>query len=81
MSELQKLRDREIACVFQDPMPSLNPVFTVGQQICEPLMKHLGLGARAAMARAVDGLTAQGLDLGHHLRHVDVIFKRALGEV
>ena len=52
MSELQKLRGKEIACVFQDPMTSLNPVFTVGQQICEPLMKHLGLGAREAMKRA-----------------------------
>jgi len=52
MSELQKLRGKEIACVFQDPMTSLNPVFTVGQQICEPLTKHLGLGARAAMQRA-----------------------------
>jgi len=52
MSELQKLRGKEIACVFQDPMTSLNPVFTIGQQICEPLMKHLGLGARAAMKRA-----------------------------
>src|ERR1700709_2296560 len=44
MAELQRLRGKEIACVFQDPMTSLNPVFTVGQQICEPLMKHLGLG-------------------------------------
>ncbi len=52
MRELQKLRGREIACVFQDPMTSLNPVFTVGQQLCEPLVKHLGLGARAAMQRA-----------------------------
>jgi peptide/nickel transport system ATP-binding protein len=52
MSELQTLRGKEIACVFQDPMTSLNPVFTVGQQICEPLVKHLGLGAREAMQRA-----------------------------
>jgi len=52
MSELQKLRGKEIACVFQDPMTSLNPVFTVGQQICEPLTKHLGMGAREAMKRA-----------------------------
>ena len=52
MSELQKLRGREIACVFQDPMTSLNPVFTCGQQICEPLVKHLGLNARDAMRRA-----------------------------
>ncbi len=50
--ELQKLRGREIACVFQDPMSSLNPVLTVGRQICEPLTKHLALSARAAMTRA-----------------------------
>ena len=42
--ELQRIRGKEIACVFQDPMSSLNPVFTVGQQIVEPLVKHLGLG-------------------------------------
>jgi peptide/nickel transport system ATP-binding protein len=50
--ELQGLRGREIACVFQDPMSSLNPVFTVGQQVSEPLVKHLGMGRREAMARA-----------------------------
>ncbi|MES2991085.1 MAG: dipeptide ABC transporter ATP-binding protein [Pseudomonadota bacterium] len=61
MSELQKLRGREIACVFQDPMTSLNPVFTVGQQICEPLMKHLGLNARDAMKRAEALLTEVGM--------------------
>jgi len=61
LSELQKLRGREIACVFQDPMTSLNPVFTVGDQICEPLMKHLGLGARAAMARAEALLAEVGM--------------------
>ena len=61
MSELQKLRGREIACVFQDPMTSLNPVFSVGQQICEPLMKHLGLGAKQAMARAEALLVEVGM--------------------
>jgi len=61
MSELQKLRGREIACVFQDPMTSLNPVFTVGQQICEPLMKHLGLNARDAMKRAEALLVEVGM--------------------
>jgi peptide/nickel transport system ATP-binding protein len=61
MSELQKLRGKEIACVFQDPMTSLNPVFTVGQQICEPLMKHLGLNARDAMKRAEALLTEVGM--------------------
>ncbi len=61
MRELQKLRGREIACVFQDPMTSLNPVFTVGQQVCEPLVKHLGLSARAAMQRAEALLTEVGM--------------------
>ena len=52
MAELQKLRGREIACVFQDPMTSLNPVFTVGDQLIEPLVKHLRLSGKAALARA-----------------------------
>ena len=61
MGELQKLRGREIACVFQDPMSSLNPVFTVGQQIVEPLIKHLGMGKRAAMERAEALLAEVGM--------------------
>ena len=61
IGELQKLRGREIACVFQDPMTSLNPVFTCGQQICEPLMKHLGLNAREAMKRAEALLVEVGM--------------------
>jgi peptide/nickel transport system ATP-binding protein len=59
--QLQKLRGKEIACVFQDPMSSLNPVFTVGQQISEPLMKHMGLGRRAAMQRAEALLAEVGM--------------------
>ena len=61
MAELQQLRGKEIACVFQDPMTSLNPVFSVGQQICEPLVKHLGLSARKAMARAEALLVEVGM--------------------
>ena len=49
---LQALRGKAIACVFQDPMSSLNPVFNVGQQLCEPLLKHMGLGRAAALQRA-----------------------------
>ncbi|WP_088280868.1 ABC transporter ATP-binding protein [Ideonella sp. A 288] len=52
LSELQALRGREIACVFQDPMTSLNPVFTIGAQLVEPLRRHLGLAGRAAMDKA-----------------------------
>mgnify|MGYP001268966792 CR=1 FL=1 len=58
MPELQAIRGREIACVFQDPMTSLNPVFTVGQQLTEPLVRHLGLRRRDALARA-EGLLAE----------------------
>ncbi len=61
LPELQRLRGREIACVFQDPMTSLNPVFTVGQQICEPLIKHLGLSSREAWKRAEALLIEVGL--------------------
>jgi peptide/nickel transport system ATP-binding protein len=58
---LRALRGREIACVFQDPMGSLNPVLRVGQQVCEPLMLHLGLSRRAALARALDLFIEVGL--------------------
>ena len=61
LPELQTLRGKEIACVFQDPMTSLNPVFTVGQQICEPLIKHLGLTKRQAWERAEALLNEVGM--------------------
>ncbi len=61
LADLQTLRGRQIACVFQDPMTSLNPVFSVGQQICEPLMKHLGMSAKQAMARAEALLAEVGM--------------------
>jgi peptide/nickel transport system ATP-binding protein len=58
LGELQALRGREIACVFQDPMSSLNPVFSIGQQLTEPLIRHLGMGRRAALEKA-EGLLAE----------------------
>jgi peptide/nickel transport system ATP-binding protein len=61
LAELQSLRGKEIACVFQDPMTSLNPVFSVGQQLCEPLIRHLGLSARQAMDKAEALLAEVGL--------------------
>jgi len=61
LPQLQALRGREIACVFQDPMTSLNPVFTVGQQVTEPLMRHLGLGRRLALARAEELMAEVGI--------------------
>ena len=61
LRDLQALRGKEIACVFQDPMSSLNPVFTVGQQLCEPLAKHLGLSRGAALKRAEELLGEVGI--------------------
>jgi len=61
MSELQTLRGKEIACVFQDPMSSLNPVFDIGKQVCEPLMKHMGLSRGAALKRAEELLGEVGI--------------------
>ena len=60
-AELQKLRGSEIAMIFQEPMTSLNPVFTVGFQIGEVLRKHLGLGGAAVRKRAVELLTEVGI--------------------
>ena len=60
-AELQALRGKDIACVFQDPMSSLNPVFSVGRQICEPLRRHLGLSTRQALARAEELLAEVGM--------------------
>ena len=61
LAQLQHLRGKEIACVFQDPMQSLNPVFTVGAQLCEPLIKHMKLSRRAALERAEQCLIEVGM--------------------
>ncbi len=58
---LQALRGRDIGFVFQDPMTSLNPVFTVGFQIMEPLRKHMGMNKAAARKRAVELLELVGI--------------------
>ena len=61
LPELQAMRGKDIACVFQDPMSSLNPVFNVGQQLCEPLVRHLGLSGKQALARAEELLGEVGI--------------------
>jgi oligopeptide transport system ATP-binding protein len=59
--KMRQVRGGKIGFVFQDPMTSLNPVFNVGFQIMEPLRKHMGLGRRAARARACDLLELVGI--------------------
>ena len=54
--EMQSIRAKEIAIIFQEPMTSLNPVFTVGEQIAESLRLHEGLSRKDAMDRAVEML-------------------------
>ena len=55
-NRMRKIRGKEISMIFQEPMTSLNPVFTVGEQIAEAIRLHEGLGRREAMAKTVDML-------------------------
>ena len=54
--QMREIRGRDISMIFQEPMTSLNPVYTVGEQIAEVIRLHEGLGRRAAMDRTVEML-------------------------
>jgi oligopeptide/dipeptide ABC transporter ATP-binding protein len=56
-AEMRKIRGHDIAMIFQDPMTSLNPVLTVGEQIAEATRLHLGLSKKDAFDKAIDMLT------------------------
>lgn len=60
-SEMQNIRGSQVAMVFQDPMTSLNPVLTIGHQLREPLMLHLGLDIEEANLRVVELLQLVGI--------------------
>lgn len=53
-SAMERVRGRDIGMIFQEPMTSLNPVIRVGEQVAEPLMRHLRLPKKAALAEAVE---------------------------
>ena len=53
-TEMRAIRGREIGMIFQEPMTSLNPVFTIGRQLMEGLRLHMGLSKAAARSRAID---------------------------
>ncbi len=59
--EMRKIRGNRISMIFQEPMTSLNPVFTVGHQIEESLILHKGLDKKAARARAIALLEMVGI--------------------
>jgi oligopeptide/dipeptide ABC transporter ATP-binding protein len=59
--DMRKVRGNDIAMIFQEPMTSLNPVFTVGDQISESLRYHRGLKKKEAMMKSVDFLRLVGI--------------------
>src|SRR5687768_9808677 len=66
--QMRRVRGREIAMIFQEPMTSLNPVLTIGRQLTEGLEIHMGMTASAARARAAELLAMVGIsDPGRRL--------------
>ncbi|MES2710972.1 MAG: ABC transporter ATP-binding protein [Pseudomonadota bacterium] len=63
--EMRAIRSKQIGIVFQEPMTSLNPVYTVGEQIAETLRQHEGLSRRAAMTRAGEMLALVQIPNAH----------------
>ncbi|WP_028830301.1 ABC transporter ATP-binding protein [Proteocatella sphenisci] len=59
--EMQAIRGNEISMIFQDPMTSLNPVFTIGNQIIEAIIKHQKLNKHQAKEKAIDMLRLVGI--------------------
>jgi oligopeptide transport system ATP-binding protein len=59
--EIQEVRGAQIAMIFQDPMTSLNPVLTIGKQIAEPLMVHLGMSPKEAEERVISLMRQVGI--------------------
>jgi peptide/nickel transport system ATP-binding protein len=59
--EMRRVRGREIGAVFQDPLTSLNPLYTIGRQLIETITTHLDLSPRQARRRALDLLAEVGI--------------------
>ena len=59
--EMRKVRGREIGAIFQDPLTSLNPLYTVGQQLVETIQAHLNFSAAQARTRAIELLQSTGI--------------------
>jgi peptide/nickel transport system ATP-binding protein len=59
--DMRKVRGREIGAIFQDPLTSLNPLYTVGDQLVETITTHLNMSSSAARARAIELLASTGI--------------------
>ncbi len=59
--QMRKIRGNKISMIFQEPMTSLNPVFTIGSQIAEALRLHQGMNGREALARSIEMLRLVGI--------------------
>lgn len=59
--QIRKVRGKEIAMIFQDPMTSLNPVYTIGNQVMEMILEHEKMTKREARARAIEMLKLVGI--------------------
>ncbi len=59
--DIRHVRGAQISMVFQDPMTSLNPVLTIGRQLTEPLMLHIGMNQKQAESRAAELLSMVGI--------------------
>ena len=60
-AEMRSIRGKDIAMIFQEPMSSLNPTFTIGFQVMEPLILHEGLDKKTARKRAIELLEEVGI--------------------
>jgi peptide/nickel transport system ATP-binding protein len=60
-NEMRKVRGREIGAIFQDPLTSLNPLYTVGRQLTETITTHLNVSQATARNRAIELLAATGI--------------------
>ncbi|WP_235792565.1 ABC transporter ATP-binding protein [Virgibacillus salidurans] len=60
-AQMRKIRGNEISMIFQEPMTSLNPTYTVGQQISEAYITHEGLGKKEAKQRSIEMLELVGI--------------------
>src|SRR5205814_8516193 len=68
---MRRIRGRRIGAIFQDPLTSLNPLFTIGHQIVETIQQHLPMNASQARARAIEllgevGIPAPERRIDHH---------------